>query len=157
MRALLALLLGWFAAPAAASQLELHPSPDAVEAIGHALLEAVGRTDAVILLYAVVDEGMTATAIRYVPDGAAAVHDIAEQPDRLAAALADAWRAARAGMPSSAWREMIYVVDHGRVRVTLLYPEEVDVERTFHEKIEEQVERLFPGLPHVSDLPDQRG
>ena len=153
----LAMLLGLFGFSGNAAEPQLQPGPASVESIGRALVEAVGTSEAVILLYAQFDEGMVATAIRYVPTGGAVISDIADQPDALHDALSAAWETVRAQMQPEPWREMIYVVDNGQVSVTLLYPEQIDPGRTLHEKVEAESERLFPGLPHVADLTPDPG
>lgn len=110
----------------------LSPTPAEVEAIGTALVDAVGTAKSRILLFGRFSPGFAGTTIRYVADGSPAVRPAffkaSNNPD-----LAGLWNKAYANWGDGLWVEMIFVVDHGRVNLTLHYPDQVDFNSSYSE------------------------
>ena len=121
---------------------------EAMNGIGVAALSAAGDPDARVLLYAEVREDMEQMLLRYMPPGEDKLR-CALEFDEAADAVRDAWEISRSAGPRLEWRAILYQVEGGKMRVELLYDEDVDEDLTFYEKELELLERHFPGVDVV--------
>lgn len=113
---------------------QVQPSPESINEIGHAMVEAAGTSDARILLYAEVSGSNLLFETRYVADGDGTVRRAAPSDNTLLESIANAWRHAHSQMGNDAWRVLIYRLDHGRVNVRVLYSRDFDSNISFDDR-----------------------
>lgn len=129
----IALWAGAIAAPVAAQPAGA-PSPATIEEIGLALHDAAGTADAKIVLYAYFDDENSIVTIRYRVDGSPDI-----LPLFLPRGAIDLPRLYRELGSPAGIMEMVYVLDHGRLDVSLRYPEQIPRGTTSRERMEAAV------------------
>ena len=121
------------------------PSPERIEEIGRLLLRNAEVEQSKVLIFAEFDDGWMGGVIRYLPDGGRQLRS-ADFSQELTVALMNAWDEAVAELGDGAWRGMIYVLDHGRVNVRLLYADELGGMDDHWTNTDRAVGSVFSGL-----------
>ena len=122
-----------------------YPSPERINQIGHLLLRNEGVENSKLLLFAEFDDDWMGADIRLLPDGATQLRQ-AFPGQEMTDVLMNTWEEARDGLGEGAWRGLMYVLDHGQVDITLLYPEELGTVDDHIKNLNGAFARIFPGL-----------
>ena len=98
-------------------------TPEEVDAIGRAMVEAAGTGDAKIVLLGRFDDDFAAMTLRYKMDGSNEVVGafLESPPD-----VYEIWKRERTKLGDDVWWQLVYVLDHGTANLRLWYANEVD-------------------------------
>lgn len=98
------------------------------QSIGQLAVDCVGETGPKLLVYAEAEDGVISAGIFHADRSGAIIFKFG--PDALLDEIHSFWEDWRAGDERPEWRAMAYVVEDGKLRINLRYPDQIDADES---------------------------